>query len=261
MLASFRKTIFLAALLFVVMAFQPPPKFTVHLIGDSTMATKRIAMYPQAGWGMPFQYFFDSSVTVANHAAGGTSTRTFMSQGRWEKALTALGEGDYVFIQFGHNDEGKLKPSYTTPDEFKQNLRKYVTDSRSKKALPILITPVSRRIFDSAGRITETHKVYSALVKEVAAELSVPLIDLDTKSRDLYQSFGEENSKFLFNHLAKGEHPNYPDGVEDNTHFSELGARKIAQLILEEVKRLNLPLAAFVVKPVAKPLAAPATAK
>jgi len=160
-----------------------------------------------------------------------------------------LSEGDYVLIQFGHNDEGKEKVGrYTTPDEFKANLLRYVTETRSKKAIPILITPVTRRNFDSVGKIKETHPIYADVVRQVAQESNTPLIDLDEKSKALLQQYGEENSKFLFNYLDPNEHPNYPDGQKDNTHFSELGARKMAELVLAEIKSLHLELADRIVK-------------
>lgn len=229
---------------FLVSVFAPAKKIKVWLIGDSTMSVKEVKAYPETGWGMPFSYFFDSSVIVDNRAKNGRSTRTFISENLWQPVYNNLNEGDYVFIQFGHNDESKEKTDrYTSPEDYKKNLIKFISETRSKKALPVLITPVSRRNFDSAGHIKETHAVYSKLVIEVANEYNVPLIDLDAKSRELLQKFGPETSKLLFNQLEPNEHPNYPKGIHDNTHFNELGARKIAELVLAEVKNLHLDLA------------------
>ena len=168
-------------------------KITVYLIGDSTMADKEVIAYPETGWGMPFHYFFDSTVTVDNRAKNGRSTRTFIEEGRWQPVVDNLHEGDYVLIQFGHNDEVPTKKSYTTEDQFTANLTKFVTESRNKKAIPVLITPVARRKFDSSGKIEETHAVYSQLVKDVAKKYDVPLIDLDKESQQLVQQFGPEN--------------------------------------------------------------------
>ncbi len=225
---------------------------TVFIIGDSTAANKLTTAYPETGWGMPFTYFFDKTVEVNNLAKNGRSTRTFLSEGLWDTALSTMKKGDYVFIQFGHNDESKEKVDrYTTPEQYKENLTKFVNETRAKQAMPILITPVSRRKFKD-GNASETHKEYTPLVKEIATKLNVPLIDLDEKSRELYQQFGEENSKLLFLQLQPNEHPNYPNGKVDNTHFSELGARRIAQIVLQEVKALKLPLADKIVKPVVK---------
>ena len=202
---------------------------------------------------MPFAVFFDSSVVVDNRAKNGRSTRSFLAENLWQPVVDKLEEGDYVFIQFGHNDESKEKVErYTSPEDFKANLVKYIRESREKKAIPILLTPVSRRYFDAEGKIKQTHLLYSDAVREVAAAEQVPLIDLDEKSRALYQQLGADNSKLLFMHLAPNEHPNYPDGRKDDTHFNELGARKIAQIVLAEIKELKLELADRIVKPVVK---------
>ncbi len=237
------------ALVLCLFAFtDPPKKTTLFLVGDSTMADKETKAYPETGWGMPFVYFFDSSVVVNNTAKNGRSTRSFIEEKRWDAVMDKLQEGDYVFIQFGHNDEVPTKKTYTTPEDYVKNLERFVQDVRGKKASPILITPVARRNFDSLGNIMETHAAYSALVKQVAGKRQVPLIDLDAKSQALLQKLGPEASRLLFNHLAPGEHPNYPAGKEDNTHFSELGARKMAELVLADIIALKLPLADKVVK-------------
>ena len=233
-----------AVILLTAFSLAPKTKIKVFIAGDSTAANKEVKAYPETGWGMPFAYFFDSTVTVDNRAKNGRSTRTFISEGLWQKLIDDVQEGDYVLIQFGHNDESKEKTDrYTTPDEYKINLARFITETRNKKANPVLLTPVSRRQFDSTGHVRETHKVYSALVREVAKQCNVPFIDLDEKSRELFQKFGPENSKLLFMQLQPGEHPNYPDGRNDNTHFNELGARKIAQLVLAGTKELKLELA------------------
>lgn len=227
-------------------------KIKIYLIGDSTMADKRLSEYPETGWGMPFHYFFNANAVVDNRAMNGRSTRTFMAEGRWKAVMDNLKAGDYVFIQFGHNDEVPTKRSYTPPTDFKTNLVKFVTDSKSKGAFPVLITPVSRRSFDSTGHITDTHKQYAELVRQAAAETQTPLIDLDKESADLLNQWGVERSKDLFDYTAPGEHPNYPKGKEDNTHFNEFGARKMAEIVLHDIGRLQLPLAAYIVNPAIK---------
>lgn len=222
---------------------------TLYMIGDSTMSIKAPRAYPETGWGMPFAGFFDSTVKVDNRAKNGRSTRTFISENLWQPVFDNLNEGDYVFIQFGHNDESKEKTErYTTPDQYKENLTRFVKETRSKKAIPVLLTPVSRRRFDKEGNALETHAAYSPLVKEVAKALNVLFIDLDTKSKDLYQQMGVENSRLLFLQLKPGEHPNYPGGKDDNTHFNELGARLIAQIVLAEVKVIDPLLAERIIK-------------
>jgi lysophospholipase L1-like esterase len=231
----------------------PPKKIKIWLCGDSTMAIKQTIAYPETGWGMPFVYFWDSTAQVVNLAKNGRSTKTFINENLWQQVVDGAQEGDFVFIQFGHNDEVESKKgSYTTPNEFKSNLTKFVHEARALKATPILLTPVARRSFDTLGILQDTHKQYSQLVKEVALAENVLVIDLDTKSRELYQQFGKDNSTLLFLQLKAGEHPNYPAGKIDNTHFSELGARLIAQLVLKEVKALNTDLNNHIVAPKVK---------
>jgi lysophospholipase L1-like esterase len=245
--------IFAMALLLVLYAFTMPPEhITVYLIGDSTMSIKEKKTYPETGWGMPFVNYFDSTVTIDNRAKNGRSTKTFLSEGLWQPVAANLHPGDYVLIQFGHNDEVDTKASYTTESAFKANLELFVNQSRDKGAIPVLITPVARRKFDATGKIIETHAVYAQIVRDVAAKNNVPLIDLDIKSQELLQQLGDETSKLLYNHLEPGEHPNYPEGRQDDTHFSELGARKMAGLVLKGIRDLNLELANRIVK--AKPL-------
>jgi len=237
------------AVLLTCLAFINGDKKTkVFLVGDSTMSIKDSSTYPETGWGMPFVLFFDSSVSIENVAQNGRSTKSFIEEKRWQNVMDNLSEGDYVFIQFGHNDEVKEKVGrYTTPDEFMGNLTRFVKDVRSKHAFPVLITPVARRKFDSTNHEVDTHEIYAALVKKVAAEQKTPLIDLNAKSMALLQELGPDKSVFLFNHLAAGEHPNYPSGKQDDTHFSELGARKMAEIVLAEIKAQQLPLAQKIV--------------
>lgn len=239
------KRLIKSSLILLLLSFVwPPKKTTVWLIGDSTMANKEIKAFPETGWGMPFSYFFDSSVVVDNRAKNGRSTKSFIAEGLWQPVVDNLSEGDFVLIQFGHNDEGKEKVGrYTTPDEFKANLLRYITETRNKKAIPVLITPVARRQFDSSGHIKESHPVYSDAVREVAKENNVPLIDLDRESMELLQKLGPEYSKWLYNYTDPGEHPNYPEGHKDDTHFSEMGARKMAEIVLADIKNLHLSLA------------------
>ena len=244
--------LFVSSLL-ILMAFAQfqKKKIKVFIAGDSTAANKEVRAYPETGWGMPFAYLFDSTVVVDNRAKNGRSTRTFLSEGLWQKLISDVREGDYVFIQFGHNDEVPAKVgSYTPPNDYRANLGRFITEIRNKKANPVLLTPVSRRQFDSSGHIKETHAQYSPLVRNVAQQYDVPLIDMDEKSKALLQQFGPENSKLLFLQLQPGEHPNYPDGKNDNTHFNELGARKMAELVLDGIRELHLELATRIRTPV-----------
>jgi lysophospholipase L1-like esterase len=249
-----KKISFILSAVLLLSFIQPIKKKTkVYLIGDSTIAIKETKSYPETGWGMPFAYFFDSTIEVDNRAKNGRSTRTFISENRWQLVADSLEEGDYVFIQFGHNDESIEKTDrYVTPEQFKINLTKFANETRAKKANPVLITAVARRKFDSTNHIVDGHGVYTQIVRQLSKELNIPMIDLQKTSTELMEKWGVENSKLLFLQLEKGEHPNYPDGKIDNTHFNELGARKMAQLVLEDIKKLNIELANHIVKPVVK---------
>lgn len=244
-----------AVLLFSFLFPEKKKNIKVWMIGDSTMCNYDASRAPLAGWGMPFVYFFDSTVTIDNRARGGRSTRTFISEGRWKPVADSMQEGDYVLIQFGHNDEAKeekYKDRYTPVPDYKINLAKFVTEARDKKAIPVLITPVTRMRFDKDGIQQETHKEYTAAVWEIGKEYNVPVIDLDAKSRELLQKMGPVYSKMLFMQLDSLAHPNYPAGQKDNTHFNEYGARIIAQLVLAEIKGLKLELAERIIRPVIK---------
>ena len=247
------RKLFIPLVLFL-MAFAMPGKknLTIWMCGDSTMSIKEEKAYPETGWGMPFVYFWDSTVTIENLAKNGRSTSSFRNEGLWQIVLDKAAESDYVFIQFGHNDEVPTKKTYTTETEFKNNLRQYVSEARSKKAIPILLTPMARRKFDANGKIEGTHDVYSQIVRDVAREEKVVLFDMDKITQKLYQQVGVENSKLLFMQLKPNEHPNYPDGRDDNTHFNELGARLIAQLVLTEIRSQIPGLADRIVKSVVK---------
>jgi pectinesterase len=243
------------AVLFLLLSFLGSGKKTkIWLIGDSTMANKEIKAFPETGWGMPFATLFDSSVVIDNRAKNGRSTRSFIAEGLWKSVLDNLQPGDYVFIQFGHNDEGKDKVGrYTTPDEFRANLLRYVSEARTKGAIPVLLTPVGRRNFDAEGQPMESHPVYADAVREVAATNHVPLIDLDERSKALLHAFGPDDSRALYNYLQPGENPNYPEGHRDDTHFNELGARKTAEIVLLGIRELLPALAAHIRGPLAPP--------
>lgn len=221
----------------------------IFLAGDSTMSIKEVSAYPETGWGMPFEAFWDQSVKVVNRAKNGRSTKTFRSEGLWQSILEDMKSGDYVFVQFGHNDESVEKQDrYTSPDSFAINLRRFVSDVRAKNGIPVLLSPVSRRKFNEAGEVQHTHPTHSPVVKMVAFEGNVPFIDLDVLSMQLYQDLGQEKSKMLFLQLSAGDHPNYPNGITDNTHFNELGARLMAQIVLQELKTLCPELKERIVK-------------
>jgi len=224
---------------------------TIYLAGDSTMAQKLPEKRPETGWGEMLQQFFDEKqIRVENHAQNGRSTRTFISENRWATLVSKLKEGDYVFIQFGHNDGAKEKVDrYTPPEDYRANLLRFVADARAKKAIPVLLTPVMRRRFNSEGIFYDTHGVYPDIVRSVAAEQNVLLIDMHRMSEEILKQYGPEESKKPFLQMKPGENANYPNGVEDNTHFSPLGAEIMAGLAVDGIRKHEVRLAKFLKRP------------
>jgi len=236
------------------------PPVTVYLAGDSTMAQKLVTRRPEMGWGEAFQQYFDiDQVRIENHARNGRSTRTFITEGRWQAVADRLRPGDYVFIQFGHNDASVDKVDrYTPPADYRRNLVRFVADARAKGASPVLLTPVRRRKFDAAGTLVDTHGEYPDLVRAVAAEQRVPLLDMHRLSAEALTRHGAEGSRRLFLQLRAGENANYPQGIEDNTHFSPQGAEVMAALAAQGLRELGIGLSGLVRTPGAP---APATTR
>lgn len=243
------KLILLFFLLFSNSIQFPNKEITIYLIGDSTMADKPTTDNPERGWGQVFPRFFDSSVIIENHAKNGRSTRSFLAETLWLPIVAKLKEGDYVIIQFGHNDEKKEKVDrYTSPEDYRKNLIRFVTETLEKKANPILCTPIMRRRFDKDGKFYDEHGVYPDIVREVAKEYNVPLIDMHRKSEKLIIAFGPDSSKMIFLWIAPGAYKSLPDGRQDNTHFSEYGATTMAELAVEGIRELKLDHVRFLIK-------------
>jgi len=219
-----------------------PPR--VFMVGDSTMADKPTDL-PERGWGQALPAFFTDPTMVQNHAVNGRSTKSFIDEGRWQKVLDELQPGDFVIIQFGHNDEKKEDPArYTDPAaSFRDNLRRFVREARAKRAVPVLATPVCRRKFDDAGNLVDTHGAYPDAVRAVAREEKVPLLELERATAAMLRKAGPEESKKLFMWIEPGKYAKLPDGSRDDTHFVEAGARQVAALAVEEIRALKLPLA------------------
>lgn len=228
-------------LLFFCLAWKDKP-VKIFLIGDSTMADKTAVQdNPERGWGMVLPSYFDEKIIIENHARNGRSTRTFIEEGRWAFVMNRIGKGDYVVIQFGHNDEVKEKKSYTNPEAFKANFERMVRDVRSKKACPILCTSVARRSFDSlSNELVDTHPFYPDIIRTVAKEMNVPLVDMQRKSEQVLRDYGPEKSKSLFMNIEPGIWKAIPQGRKDNTHFVESGAMIMAQCFIQGVNELKI---------------------
>ncbi|MDX3231699.1 rhamnogalacturonan acetylesterase [Streptomyces sp. ME19-01-6] len=211
---------------------------TIYLAGDSTAATKAASAAPETGWGMALPFFLADRLRVANHAANGRSSKSFYDEGRLGTILAAIRPGDFLFIQFGHNDEKTDDPARGTDPAttYPQYLRLYIKGARDRGARPVLLTSVERRKFDAAGTAQPTHGAYPGAVRSLARAEGVPLIDVQASSIALWQRLGPEATKGCFNWLAPGEWPNYPDGRQDNTHFQPHGAIEVARLVARELK-------------------------
>ncbi len=244
MILTARRTVATALLLFT--GWMIPENPTIFLLGDSTMADKPLVGNPERGWGMALPYFLKNGIRVENHARNGRSTKSFLREGRWDSVAHSIQPGDYVLIQFGHNDAKESDTNrYAAPrGEYRQNLLRFVREARERGGTPILLTPVARRRF-SQGEVVESHAEYSAVVKEVGREESVAVIDLDSLSKELLRREGEEGSKDLYLWLRAGVLSRVDTGKTDNTHFNSRGARAIASLVAGEIRRQDLSLAKF----------------
>jgi lysophospholipase L1-like esterase len=231
-----------AGCLLILMSFMmQKERVTLYIIGDSTAANKVASAYPETGWGMALQAFFNPDVLVDNRALNGRSTKSFLTENRWQPIVDQLKAGDYVFIEFGHNDEKVDKPGVgTSLSEFKANLTKYVLESRAKKAIPVLLTPITRRSFEK-GVLINSHGQYPDVVRQLADSLHVPLIDMQEKTAAMVNQLGELPSQKLFNYVDSG-HVNYPQGRKDNTHLSPEGARAFAALVVLGIRERKLSL-------------------
>ena len=221
--------------------------YTVFIIGDSTVCDYAESKYPWAGWGQVLSKFFTAgTVTVNNRAIGGRSSKSFYVEGRWATVAGELREGDFVFIQFGHNDRDYTKEErYADTNTYKSYLRLYVSESRAKGAIPVFVTPMNmntwngtalREVFTERDRGAD----YRGAMINVATKLDVPLIDLEKKSAAFMKSVGQAYcTSFHFMGLQTGEYPNYPDGYSDGTHFQEMGAIINARMVAEGIKELS----------------------
>lgn len=241
---------FIAVLMlaFVVMAFVNPLKPTIFMIGDSTMANKQAKAFPETGWGQVLGALADTSrIQIDNHARNGRSTKSFTDEGLWAVVVSKIQPGDYVFIQFGHNDEKKDKPNVYARAEtsFRINLKRYIDETKAKGGIPVLFTSIVRYDFEPNGKLRDTHGAYIAAAKEVAAENGIPLIDLEAETHLLLEKYGPEAATQLFVHALPGDYDNYPEGKIDNTHLNRWGAIEVAQLAVKCIKKQIPALASY----------------
>lgn len=214
-------------------------KRTLFIAGDSTAAIKGASEKPMTGWGEYLQGHFSSSIKVKNCAINGRSTKSFLSEGRLEAVEREIRAGDYLFIQFGHNDGKREDPArYADPiREYPDNLSRFIESARSRGAIPVLLTSVSRRKFLPDGTLDPLAVAeYPEVMRQVARTTGTILLDIYAASQHLYSRVGEKASRRLLMHLPPGSHPNYPDGIQDDTHFSEEGACQIAELVVAEIR-------------------------
>lgn len=213
----------------------------LYLAGDSTVTDQGEAGYPYAGWGQLLPLYFKAGVVVDNRALSGRSSKSFIQEGHLDSIAADIRPRDYLFIQFGHNDSKGDELRHTEPfTTYKEHLLQMITMARAAGAYPVLVTSVHRRMFDSMGIIVDSHGDYLTAMKELASAEQVPLIDLEQKSRRLFEDYGPEGTKELFMWSYPGEYIAHPAGVQDNTHFQIKGARLLAELVAEGIREAKL---------------------
>jgi lysophospholipase L1-like esterase len=230
---SLRHLILLASCVTLAGFAPAEQRITLYLIGDSTMADKPDPeTNPERGWGQALPRFLDDGVVVQNRAVNGRSTKSFIAEGRWDSVRTRLRKGDYVFVQFGHNDQ-KVEDStrYTNPyTGYRRNLERFVAETRARGATPIVFSSIVRRRFNTAGVLEDTHGVYPWVARTVARETGAPFVDLQLLTEDLVTRAGPEGSKRLYVWVRAGDYPAFPEARQDDTHLSPAGASEVARL-------------------------------
>lgn len=222
---------------------------TVFLCGNSTVVDQDNE--PWCGWGQILPRFFNERICVANYAESGETATSFMVRRRLDKILTQIKAGDYLFVEFGHNDQkekGEGKGAYLN---FTDRLLEYVAKARAKGAYPVFVTPTQRRSFNEDGKIVDTHGAYPDAMRKVARENKVPLIDLHAYTRNLYEAMGVSGSINAFVHYPANTFPNQSKALKDNTHFNPYGGYQIAKCVIYGMKEIDLPIVEYLRKDVA----------
>jgi lysophospholipase L1-like esterase len=221
----------------------PAKEPTLYLAGDSTVVDQDVE--PWAAWGQMLPRFFTPGVIVANHAESGETIKSFVGEHRLAKVMSLIQPGDYLFIQFGHND---MKPNAVSLDDYKKLLVDYIAQARAKGATPVLVTSMNRRTFDDAGKITNSLAAYPDAVREIAAQQKTALIDLNAMSKTLFEAMGPEGSMKAFMHFPANAFPNQTEAISDDTHFNKYGAYELARCVVHGIREANLPIKKFLAK-------------
>lgn len=220
---------------------------TIFLAGNSTVVDQD--REPWAAWGQMFPVFFEGgSAVIANYAESGEAMRSFKSAKRLEKIWSMSKPGDYLFIEFAHNDQ-KQGGSYLDPfTTYKTTIKEWISESKKRQMTPVLVTSMHRRNFDSLGHIINTLSDYPEAMRQVAKEENVALVDLNAMSKILYEAWGEELSLKAFVHYLANSFPGQDKPIKDNTHFSPYGAYELAKCVVQSIKDQQLPLAKYLKK-------------
>ncbi|KQB38936.1 putative rhamnogalacturonan acetylesterase [Flavobacterium daejeonense] len=218
----------------------------IYLAGDSTVTDQDLE--PWASWGQFITNYLDENVAVANYAVSGGTLRSFKAALRLKKVLSVIKPGDYLIVEYAHNDEKEKGEGIGPWESYSASLREFVQAAREKGAFPILITPVQRRAFNEDGTLKPTHGDYPDAMRKVAQELNVPLVDLTKLTTTLYESWGDEPSRKAFVQYPANTFPGQKEKLEDNTHFNAFGANEIALCVLKGLRDLNSPLVQFIKK-------------
>ncbi|MGL4993724.1 MAG: rhamnogalacturonan acetylesterase [Bacteroidales bacterium] len=245
-----RHIILLLAILFIsANPIDAKRKPTLYTIGDSTMAEKDTTKgNPERGWMMQFRTMLDTSdISISNLAKNGRSSKSFRSEGVWDQAFMPMKKGDFLFIQFGHNDQKEDTLRHTEPHtSFKNNIVRYITEARSKGATPILFTSIVRRHFDEQAKLVDSHGDYVKVIYDVAKEQKVTLIDLNYLTHQYVEALGPEDSKALYKWVAPNTLPAFPKGFEDDTHLNETGAKAVAIMAAEALMQSDSKIKKYI---------------
>jgi lysophospholipase L1-like esterase len=218
---------------------------TVFLAGNSTVVDQDDD--PWASWGQMIPRFLKQGVAVSNQAESGLSLSSFLSSNRLKKVLNMMKPGDYLFIEFGHNDQKEKGPDDGAFKSYSEKMKLFVTEFRNKGGIPVIVSPANRRSFGDDGKISNSLGDYPAAAKNVAGELKVPFIDLNAMTKTLYETLGPDNSKKLFVIYPANTFPDQKEGLNDNTHFNSYGAYQLAKCIIEGIKDNNLGLKKYII--------------